>query len=173
MNGLGLLSRLFSNKKAQVPKVKERTPLNIQVGDIVNYELVDYEVVGKITYREHAYEWFGYQLLEGRSTIWLSAEMDDELELGIYRTIKLPVSQPFPSKLEYEGNAFHKDSGGQARVVGEGRSSNVNGQMIQYADYISEDEKEYLSVEAWGSDTEVSLGHDIEPYDIKIIAGSH
>ncbi|WP_093044148.1 DUF4178 domain-containing protein [Thalassobacillus cyri] len=170
---MGLFSRLFSNKKAKAPAVKERTPLNIQVGDIVNYDLVDYEVVGKITYREHAYEWFGYQLLEGHSTIWLSAEMDDELELGIYRTIKLPVSKPFPDTLEYEGKTYHKDGEGDARVVGEGRSANVNGQSISYADYIADDETDYLSVEAWGSDTEVSHGYDIEPYDIKIIAGSH
>ncbi|MBM7554966.1 hypothetical protein JOC33_003924 [Thalassobacillus pellis] len=138
----------------------------------MTYDLADYEVVGKITYRDHGYEWFAYQLLEGRSTIWLSAEMDDELELGIYRTIKLPVSHPFPDKLAFEGTTYFKDEQGEARVVGEGRSKAVNGQAIPYADYISEDETRYMSVEAWGSDIEVSLGYDIEAYEIKIIAGS-
>ncbi|ARI76802.1 DUF4178 domain-containing protein [Halobacillus mangrovi] len=168
---MGFFSKLFSNKK-QTPEVKERTVLNIQIGDIVTFDLVDYEVVGKITYRDGSYEWFAYQLLEGNQTKWLAAEMDDELELGVYETIKLPVSEPFPKQLEYEGMAYHKDEEGEARVTGEGRSQNINGRLTRYADYISEDEETYLSLESWGSEVEVSYGRDIEPYEIKIIAGS-
>jgi hypothetical protein len=169
---LGFFSRLFSNKDKQTTEVKERTPLNIQVGDIVTFDLVDYEVVGKITYRDGAYEWFSYQLLEGNNTKWLAAEMDDELELGIYETVKMPVSMPFPNKLEYTGQSFYKDEEGEARVTGEGRSKNINGRTSRYAEYVSEDEETYLSLESWGSEVEVSVGHDIESYEIKIIAGS-
>ncbi|ASF40154.1 hypothetical protein CEH05_13790 [Halobacillus halophilus] len=169
---MGFFSRLFSNQKKQVPEVEERTVLNIQIGDILTYDLVDYEVVGKITYRDGSYEWFAYQLLEGQSTKWLSAEMDDELELGIYETIKLPVSTPYPKELQYDGKSYYKDEEGEARVTGEGRSKNINGRTTHYADYLSEDEESYLSLEAWGSEVEVSYGHDIEAYEIKIIAGS-
>ncbi|MGI8316793.1 DUF4178 domain-containing protein [Halobacillus mangrovi] len=168
---MGFFSKLFSNKK-QTPEVKERTVLNIQIGDIVTFDLVDYEVVGKITYRDGSYEWFAYQLLEGSHTKWLSAEMDDELELGVYETIKLPVTEPFPKQLEYEGMTYYKDEEGEARVSGEGRSQNINGRLTRYADYISEDEETYISLESWGSEVEVSYGRDIEPYEIKIIAGS-
>ncbi|RWZ59778.1 DUF4178 domain-containing protein [Halobacillus fulvus] len=168
---MGFFSRLFSNKK-ETPEVKERNALNIQVGDIVTYDLVDYEVVGKITYRDGSYEWFGYQLLEGSRTKWLSAEMDDELELGIYETVKLPVSMPYPDQLEYEGKTFHKDEEGEARVTGEGRSTNINGRTTRYAGYVSDDEEEYLSLESWGSEVEASIGYDIEPFEIKILAGS-
>ena len=169
---MGFFSRLFSKSEKQTPEVKERTPLNIQVGDIVTYDLVDYEVVGKITYRDGGYEWFSYQLLEGDQTKWLAAEMDDELELGVYETVKLPVSLPFPKKLEYEGKTFFKDEEGEARVTGEGRSKNINGRTSRYAEYISEDEETYLSLESWGSEVEVSVGYDIEAYEIKILAGS-
>lgn len=171
---MGFFSRLFSksNKQTQ-PEVKERTPLNIQVGDIVSYELTDYEVVGKITYRDGSYEWYAYQLLEGRDTLWLSAEMDDELELGIYRSISLPVSEPFPKKMEHEGITYHLEEEGRAQVLGQGRSQNIHGKTTHYADYCDSSEEKFLSVESWGTEFEVSVGNPIEEYEIKILAGSN
>ncbi|WP_101844653.1 DUF4178 domain-containing protein [Halobacillus sp. Marseille-P3879] len=169
---MGFFSRLFSKQQKDQQEVKERNALNLQIGDIITYDLVDYEVVGKITYRDGGYEWFSYQLLEGRNVKWLAAEMDDELELGIYETIKLPMNS-FPDKIEYEHTTYHKDEEGEANVVGEGRSQNVNGQTIRYAEYISGDEETYLSLESWGSEVEVSYGFDIEEYELKIIAGSN
>ncbi|WP_173915844.1 DUF4178 domain-containing protein [Halobacillus sp. Marseille-Q1614] len=168
---MGFFSRLFSKSKSNTTEVKERTPLNIQVGDIVTYDLMDYEVVGKITYRDGAYEWYSYQLLEGKNVKWLSAEMDDVLELGMYETIKLPVDS-FPKQLDYEGVTYHKNEEGEAYVTGEGRSQNVNGRTARYAEYISEDEEKYLSLESWGSEIEASLGYDVEEYEIQILAGS-
>jgi hypothetical protein len=46
---MGLFSKFFSKKEQQRPVPKERTALSIVVGDIVTYDLRDYEVVGKIT----------------------------------------------------------------------------------------------------------------------------
>ncbi|MYL34122.1 DUF4178 domain-containing protein [Pontibacillus yanchengensis] len=170
---MGLFSKLFSKQKNRnQPEVQERTPLNIQIGDIISYDLVDYEVVGKITYRDGSYKWYSYQLLEGRNTIWLAVEMDEELELGIYKSIVLPVSEPFPKKLEHDGITYYLDEKGEANVTGEGRSENINGRTTRYADYCDEEEEQFLSVETWGSETEVSHGYPIEEYEIKIIAGS-
>ncbi|MFG6148273.1 DUF4178 domain-containing protein [Halobacillus sp. B23F22_1] len=170
---MGFFSRLFSKQQDKDRgEVKERDALNIQIGDIITYDLVDYEVVGKITYRDSGYEWFSYQLLEGRNIKWLSAEMDEELEIGIYETVKLPMNT-FPDKINYTDMTYYKDEEGEAYVVGEGRSQNVNGQTIRYAEYVSEDEETYLSLESWGSEVEVSYGFDIEEYEIKIIAGSN
>lgn len=167
-----LLSRIFG-KKDETPSVVERTALNIEVGDIVTYDLADYEVVGKITYRQDYYEWFSYQLLDGKKSIWLSAEMDDELELGIYETIPLHVSSPYPKTISYQGKSYTIAEEGEARIVGEGRSRNVNDRITYYAEYESEDEESYLSLEDWGSEIEVSLGYPIEPFEIKIMAGSN
>ncbi|MCP3030572.1 DUF4178 domain-containing protein [Halobacillus sp. A1] len=168
---MGFFSKLFSNKDAKQPEVQERTALNIQVGDIITYDLVDYEVVGKITYRDGGYEWFSYQLLEGSNIKWLASEMDEELELGIYETVKLPMNT-FPAQIVYNESTYHKDEEGEAYVVGEGRSQNVNGRTIRYAEYIAEDEETYLSLESWGSEIEVSYGYDIDEFELKIIAGS-
>ena len=169
---MGLFSKLFQKKDTR-SRVNERTPLSIEVGDIVVYDLTDYEVVGKITYRQGSYEWFGYQLLEGKNTIWLSAEMDEALEIGIYQKINLPISRPFPKQLTYQDKLYYLDEEGEARVVGEGRSKNINGIIAPYAEYCDETEEHFISVESWESDMEVSYGYPIEEYEIKIIAGSY
>ncbi len=171
MHQLGFFAKLFS-KKDQPKKVKQRDVLSIEVGDILEYDLADYEVVGKITYREGKYVWYSYQLLGESKTIWLSAEMDDALELGIYEKIQLPDANDFPSKLSFQQTAYHLDEDGHAEVTGEGRSSSLTGQRIHYAEYCNEEETSYISVEEWGSDVEASIGYPIQPYEIKIIAGT-
>lgn len=168
---MGLFSRIFG-KKQEAPAIVERTPLNIEVGDIITYDLADYEVVGKITYRQDFYEWFSYQLLGENETIWLSAEMDDELETGIYKSVPLEVSSPYPRTISYEGKSYTHAEEGEARVVGEGRSRNINGRVTHYADYEDAAEETFLSLEDWGSEIEVSIGYPIEPYELKIMAGS-
>lgn len=168
---MGLFSKIFSSKKDK-PVPKERTVLSIEIGDILTYDLRDYEVVGKITYRDGSYEWYGYQLLEGHDTIWLSAEMDDELELGIYRKVQLPVSKPYPKEVTYENKTYYLEESGTARVTGEGRSANLKGTETNYADYADRDAANYISLESWGSEIEASLGYPIEEYEIKIMAGS-
>ncbi|MFD1038134.1 DUF4178 domain-containing protein [Virgibacillus byunsanensis] len=169
---MGLFSKIFSKKEQHKPVPKERTALSIAVGDIVTYDLRDYEVVGKITYRDGSYEWYGYQLLEGKDTIWLAAEMDDELELGIYKKIQYPVSKPFPKELTYENRNFFLEETGTARVQGEGRSANLHGSETNYAVYSTEDEAHYLSFESWETEIEASYGYPIESYELKILAGS-
>ncbi|WP_010651164.1 DUF4178 domain-containing protein [Oceanobacillus massiliensis] len=168
---MGLFSSIFS-KKDNKPVPKDRTPLSIKVGDILTYDLRDFEVVGKITYRDGGYEWFAYQLLEGNDTLWLSAEMDDELELGIYKKIQLPVSAPYPKQLEYENKTFHLDEQGTARIIGEGRNANLQGLESHYAEYADEGEERFISLESWGTEVEASIGYSIAAYEIKIIAGS-
>ncbi|WP_010529250.1 DUF4178 domain-containing protein [Lentibacillus jeotgali] len=169
---MGLFSKIFSKNKEEKPAPKERTVLSIQIGDILTYDLRDYEVVGKITYRDGNYEWYGYQLLEGHDTVWLSAEMDDELELGIYNKIQLAVSKPYPKEVTYEDKTYYLQESGTARVIGEGRSSNLHGSEIDYADYADTDEQNYISLEAWETEVEASHGYPVEAYEIKIMAGS-
>ncbi|WP_042146688.1 DUF4178 domain-containing protein [Paucisalibacillus sp. EB02] len=170
---MGLFSKIFSKNKNTNPAPKERTVLTIKVGDIINYDLNDYEVVGKITYRDGNYEWYGYQLLEGHDTIWLAAEMDDELELGIYKKVQLAISKPYPKQLTFEGKTYYLEESGTARVIGEGRSKNIHGSLVDYADYSDDDEESFLSIEGWGTEIEVSIGYPIESYEIKIMAGSN
>ncbi|WP_078547668.1 DUF4178 domain-containing protein [Litchfieldia alkalitelluris] len=168
---MSLLKKLFG-KKEQIKEVKSRSVLSIEVADIVTYDLEDYEVVGKLIYQDHGFEWKAYQLQGPNKTIWLSVEMDDELHVGIYEKVKLKLSEPIPKEITYNNVKYFLDESGSANVRGEGRGSNVNNIKCMYYDYCDEDEEQYLSVEVWGSEIEASAGYDIEEYEIKIIAGS-
>ncbi|WP_058307104.1 DUF4178 domain-containing protein [Gracilibacillus massiliensis] len=168
---MGFFSKLFG-KKEEKATVNKRDLLSVEVGDIIEYDLADYEVVGKITYKEGNYKWYSYQLLGEDKTIWLAAEMDDDLELGIYEKIQLPVANDFPKEIVFDNKTYSLDESGQAQVTGEGRSSSLTGQRIRYAEYCDHDEVSFISVEEWDSDVEASIGYSIESYEIKIIAGS-
>jgi hypothetical protein len=170
---MGFLSKLFqSKKKTEAPEVKERNFFNIRVNDIIEYNLEDYQVVGKLTYHDHGWEWIAYQLLGASETIWLSVEMDDELGLAIYKTTKEKLSEPIPKNVTVDGTAYTLAEQGTARVSGEGRGKNVNGVEVNYYDFENDDEDKFLSVEVWGSEVEVSQGYEIEEFEIKIIAAS-
>ncbi|WP_270179577.1 DUF4178 domain-containing protein [Alkalihalobacillus sp. CinArs1] len=169
---MSFLSKLFGKKDKEQPKIEDRNVFNIQVGDIITYDLEDYEVVGTLTYNNQGYKWYAYQLQAGSSSIWLSAEMDDELELGIYKAVKEKLSKPIPQEVKVDGTTFHLDESGKALVSGTGRGSNLNGQQVEYYDFSDKNEDEFLSVEVWGTEVEVSKGYEIEEYEIKILAGS-
>jgi hypothetical protein len=169
---MSFLSRLFTKKEKDIEKVEERNFFNMQINDIVIYDLEDYQVTGKLIYNDGGYEWYAYQLVGANETIWLSAEMDDELELGVYRNSKEKLSEPIPNKVTINGTMYSLDEQGTARVIGEGRGKNVNGQEVKYFDFTNEADDQFLSVEIWGSEVEVSEGREIEKYEIKIIAAS-
>ncbi|MFC4320477.1 DUF4178 domain-containing protein [Litchfieldia salsa] len=168
---MSFFKKLFGQKE-KVTVVEERTALTIKVGDIVTYDLEDFEVVGKLTYHSHGFEWLAYQLQGIGKTIWLSAEMDDELGVAIYEKLPLKLHEPMPKELIQDGIKYYLDESGVARVKGEGRGQNVNNAECKYFDYCDEDEEKFLSVEIWGSEIEVSYGFEIEEYELKIIAGS-
>ncbi|GAE92966.1 hypothetical protein JCM21714_1995 [Gracilibacillus boraciitolerans JCM 21714] len=169
---MGFFSNLF-NKKEQKATVKKRDLLSIEVGDIIEYDLADYEVVGKIAYQEGNYKWYSYQLLGESKNIWLAAEMDDKLELGIYETISIPLADDFPKEIVFNNTTYFLDESGHAQIKGgEGRSSSLTGQQIHYAEYCDKEEQSFISIEEWNSDVEVSIGYPIESFEIKIIAGS-
>ncbi|TLS39118.1 DUF4178 domain-containing protein [Pseudalkalibacillus caeni] len=168
---MSLFSKLFKKKQSK-PEIKERNLFNMKVNDIVTYELEDFQVVGKLRYNDHGYEWIAYQLLGSDETLWLSVEMDDELELAMYKSIKHKLSEPIPEKLDVNGTEYFLDEKGQARVQGEGRGKNVDGREVKYYDFANEEEDKFLSIEVWGSEVEVSEGYEIDDYEIKILAAS-
>ncbi|WP_257351934.1 DUF4178 domain-containing protein [Pseudalkalibacillus decolorationis] len=169
---MSFFSRLFKKKEKDIKEVEERNFFNIQIDDIVTYDLEDYQVTGKLIYKDSGYEWYAYQLVGATETIWLSAEMDDELELGIYRTSKEKLTQPIPNKVTISGTDYILEEQGSASVSGEGRGRNVNGQEVKYFDFVNDSEDHFLSVEVWGSEVEVSEGHEIKSYEVKVIAAS-
>jgi len=171
---MGFLSRLFygTEKEKKTPEVEKRTLRNLRVKDFVTYDLVDYEVAGKIHYNDSGYTWDAFQLVSGGKSIWLSVEMDDELEVGIYQKIRIPGLEPGTKKITHDGKTYFLEEQGRAYVTSEGRSQNVNGAEMDYYEYADESGESFLSVEVWGGEVEVSKGYEIEEYEITILAGS-
>ncbi|MCF6092554.1 DUF4178 domain-containing protein [Microaerobacter geothermalis] len=169
---MGLFDFLFKKKKEENDRPIQRNVLNLQVNDIVTYDLEDYIVVGKITYNDSGYEWHAYNLKGESRSIWLAAELDDELEIGIYERVTTSVGPSIPQKLTIDGTTYYMEEHGLATITHvSGRAGAVVGQKVEYWDFESEDE-EYLSVEKWGGDLELSKGYSIGENELKIIAGS-
>lgn len=164
--------RLFGGTDEPVAEAKERTLRTLRVGDFVTYDLADYEVTGKIQYNDGGYTWDAYQLAADGKTLWLSVELDDELEVGMYETIRVPGLEPGTKKVTHDGRTYYLEEQGRAYVKAEGRSENVHGKNVDYYDYTDDSEEHFLSVEVWGGDVEVSYGYEIEEYEITILAGS-
>jgi hypothetical protein len=168
---MGFFSKIFKKEKQKEP-VKKRTFFNLQLNDIVTYDLEDYQVAGKLTLNDGGYKWYEYQLQGDGKMRWLSVEMDDELELAVYEKVNKKLTEPIPEDIEFDGVTYKLDEQGTARVQGEGRGENVNGQDVRYYDFSDDSEEKYLAVEIWGGDIEVSCGKAINDYELNILAST-
>ncbi|MBM7556696.1 DUF4178 domain-containing protein [Halanaerobacter jeridensis] len=155
---------LFKSKKETTNHKK--TVLNLEIGDIVEYDLNEYKILGTIKYQEGCYEWSDYHLADKQQSFWLYVEDDDSLELGLFE--KLPsdhqlyssFSQGYPAAVEYEGETFNLVEKGQANIRTKGKVGAKTGQKMNYADYQAGEAM--ISVERWGSALEISIGCSIE-----------
>lgn len=171
---MGLFDKIFGGKVSKEKRVEKRNLLNMRVGDIVSYDLIDYTVVGLIKYDDHGYSWIAYQLEGEGERLWLGVEQDDILEVGIYKSVKLDLGEKPPKKINYEGKVFYLDEASSATIIAvEGQAGAVEGQQVYYWEYEDESEEYALSVEMWGGDLEVSYGYYVHPRELSIMAGSH
>ncbi|MFC0272531.1 DUF4178 domain-containing protein [Metabacillus herbersteinensis] len=172
------VSNLFRAEKNKDQEVEaKRTIHNLKVNDIITYDLEDYLVVGKLVYNHGGYIWNAYNLKGDTGYIWLSVEVDDEIELGIFKKIQTKIQTPDHHKLEIDGNVYYQEEQGEASITEvEGQAGAVVGQRVQYWSYeVDEDQSlqyPYLSVEKWGGDLEISKGYSISEHELTILAGS-
>jgi hypothetical protein len=156
---------LFKRNNHEQEKVGARTPLNLQVGDIIEYDLIEYEVIGKVTYQEGSYEWYDYHLAAGKDNLWLFAEDDDQLKLVMFEKLSLEekIYSEFqsgsPTKINKDGKDFSLVEEGKAKIIVEGQVGAKTNQQVKYADYVAGDQ--WISVEWWGSELEISHGQEI------------
>ncbi|PIQ24563.1 hypothetical protein COW36_11135 [bacterium (Candidatus Blackallbacteria) CG17_big_fil_post_rev_8_21_14_2_50_48_46] len=184
---MGLLEFLFGKPRSKenyqqnlpAPLVKsgkaltrQASVLDLQVGGVVSYDGTDFIVRNRHAYESHGFEWFSFHLIDtisGRK-LWLDAEDDDELEMGISQEIDLELSGSIPSRLSWQGQTYRLDEHGFAKVLMESEDSTPKYAQVEYWDFYSSDEESALGVEKWGGDLEVSLSQAIEPYEITILA---
>lgn len=167
---MSFLDKIFGKPQKQ-PRIEKRNPFNLRVRDVVSYDLEDYIVVGKLLYNDSSYQWICYQMDNGSKRVWLAAENDDELILGIYEEIDLHLTS-VPNEIRHNGETFYLEEHGKATItVAEGQVGARTGQVMEYWDFES-DEGNYLSVEKWGNEIEVSYGYPVREHDLEFLPRS-
>jgi hypothetical protein len=143
-------------------------------GDVVSYDTVDYVVKNRIVYSDSGYQWFDYMLDAGTgdAPIWLSAEDDDGLELGIYRDLVLPPGiPPVPRTLTLEGKTYTQYEHSTADAsVDRAEATRPAQARIEYWEYRGPSGKS-ATVTRWEGEYEVSVGATIQEYEIRIFPG--
>ena len=175
-NKAKMLEREQANGTGLAPRQLEvddgtRTVQNIRLRDIVSYLGQDFIVEGVLRYDDDGWPWVTYMLVDGEDVRWLSVEEDDKLEVSLWEEIDKPFGGDPPEFVEVRGIRFRMVEKGKARVTQEGETGKRQGLSVRYYDYES-DGDEMLSVETWGSDTEVSFGYEIDPYGLDIFPGT-
>lgn len=150
-------------------KRTEATVTNLRLGDIISYFDTDYVVEGRIDYSANGWPWTCFMLVDGENTRWLAVEEDDRLEASIWEEIDLDF-QGAPDTLEYDGETFKLVEKGTAQVSQTGRTGKRSGMSCEYLEYEGSGDRA-ISVEKWGMETEVSIGHDVNPYSLDILPG--
>jgi hypothetical protein len=161
--------RLFGSPKPK--RAPTRNFFNIQVGDVVSYDGVDYIVQQVLAYDdEEGWRWFDYQLVDGDREIWLGVEDDDGLSLCIYKEIPWEATQDPGKRVIAQGREFRLGESGSASVTITTSYQGARSLKVRYWDYQNDDDGEetYLSVERWGNETEASIGRPVKQYLVKI-----
>lgn len=171
---MGLKDLLGFGGKKQDKPIQERTPLTLRPGDMVEYETRTYFVTVRYILDEDGWIWYEYRLDDGEGNeLWFTAEEDDGvLETSMYRPVKAPELEPGADRLTFEGLEFVLDESGTATATMETKENTRSGLHCRYWDYLTEDEREFLSLEQWNGSTEVSRGNPVNEFDFELFPGS-
>ncbi len=160
-------------------------PLNLKVTDlaegfIFEYDMKQWEVLGESTY-----DWGDncfskeFKVSDGNETLFLTLEDDDELEIALYRKIKvgqlgsniedevLRNGVP-PSSLVYNEKSYKRERESPG-YYNPGKSSQEWIEFINWQYYDGSGENA-ISIEQWGErEFEASIGKVIKPFEISNI----
>ncbi|MEJ6950997.1 DUF4178 domain-containing protein [Natronospora cellulosivora (SeqCode)] len=154
----------FRNKKN---KIRTRNPFNLEINDIIEYDLTEYQVIGKITYEDNGYYWYDYHLFDGHKHLWFSAEDDDVVILGLFEKLKPDhelysiIQTEIPTVINYEGERYSLLEKGRALIKAEGKVGASTGQSVEYWDFENALGAN-ISVEKWGNELEISIGQEVK-----------
>jgi hypothetical protein len=158
-----------SKPKRELPTA-ERNIFNLEIGDIVQHEGIDWFVEGKLIYNDGSDSWFSYLLQDNETICWLSVEEDDLVEVSIFHQTSETIPQPLPTEMNYLGEDYSLSQSGTATMRRLGNTLNRQQQTCNYYDYHG-DRNLRLSVEIWDGDVEVSVGQKINPRMLNFLPG--
>jgi len=160
-----------TNSLDRLPVTAERTLFTLQLGDIVQYQNVDWIIEGKLIYDDEGFIWLEYMLQDGEQTRWLSVEEDDRVETVWMEPVEgVSLSAHPPETLTLGDDTFRVHDRGTAQMTRQGNTLNRNSERCRYIEYASTSQKR-LSVEVWGDQVEVSIGRRILPSSLTLLPG--
>ena len=144
--------------------------LTLQLGDIVQYNNIDWAVEDKLIYNQNGWEWFDYLLQDGDRIGFLSVEDDDTLEVTFTEKVTdCPVEVPPPSSITYQQQIFNRSETGTATLKRQ-RHPERPVETCQFHDYNGPNDA-VMSVEVWNGSVEVSVGVKVRPYQLTFLPG--
>ena len=180
----------FGKNKQKLPPL-EKNLFNLDIGDIVQHEDVDWFVEGKLIYNTGSYNWFEYLLRDDDNILWLSIEEDDFVEVSLLREADIPeieslfaeeqqklLSQTDSPQLNsdrlktiaYQQTSYRLSDFGTASINRLGNTLNREAQKCKYFDYKAAGDRR-LSVEIWSGEIEVTIGNKINPRMLNFLPG--
>ena len=168
----------FKKDKKEDPIVIPESIAEIQVGDVVDFDMKSWKVE-----EEASYDWGNndfskeYKLNAGDEKAYLHIEEDDEIELSVTSKLKwsalegdirnqvLQYGEP-PRTLVLNGVTYNLSDSGNARY----RSvTKGNGwEHFSFWDYEDADEELIISIEDWDGDWELSAGKYAESFEFSL-----
>jgi hypothetical protein len=160
-------------------------PLNLRVSDLAEGFIFEYDLKQWEVLIESTYDWGDnyfskeYKITDGKETLFLAVEEDDELEVAIYRKIKisqidvdiegevLKNGLP-PSSLSFDNKLYKREKESPGYYNPE-KSSKEWVEFINWQ-YYDESGENSISIEQWGErEFEASIGKVIKPFEISNI----
>ncbi|TAF57678.1 MAG: DUF4178 domain-containing protein [Oscillatoriales cyanobacterium] len=149
-----------------------RNVFSLQIGDIVQYDLRDWIVEGKLIYTEAGFSWFEYLVQDGDDIRWLSVSEDDTVDVSWLQTVTdLEISGTPPKTIDYNGVTYTQEDNGVASMKRIGTVQHKRAESCRYYDYEGPG-RLVMSIENWDGDIEVSIGQSIRPSELTLLPGS-
>ncbi|KQB86685.1 DUF4178 domain-containing protein [Corynebacterium lowii] len=144
-------------------------PQNLGPGAIVARGGVDYVVRGTITVRQGYYVWHEHLLDGGKSSEWLSVEIDEgQLKISWWNTREDLSLQPDQQHTVADVDYVYQESG-IAQFSSEGTTGLPESGSVEFYDYADASGSRLLGLERFGEGSwETSLGEAITPGEITV-----
>ncbi len=169
------LQRLRRTRPSSLPT--PRTLFNLGIGDIVQCDGRDWVVEDRLLYDEDGFQWLEYLLRDGPEARWLAVCEDDWLELSWLEAAPSALARhlaagptPFPQQIHWDGLTYERREEGRASASSSARTMNRHLTSCRFADYEAEGQR-LLSVERWDAETDVTIGHRIDPSALTLLPG--
>ena len=163
----------FNGGSTNQPKTsgtRQPTVFTLQLGDIVQYDGIDWVIEDKLIYNDDGWEWVEYLLQDGDRIGFLSVEDDDTLEVTFTEKVTdCPVETPPSNQITYQQQIYNRSEHGTATLKRQ-RHPGRPAETCQYYDYNGPGDT-VMSVEVWNGAVEISAGTKVRPYQLTFLPG--